>query len=141
MANIILNSNSTTLYLNGRALSDFVDGDTLTLTPVNALSSQLRSGNGINLQKRSDGDVYDLLFRIPKYSDDDDFMLEQINKSDLEVFNGSVVESYKKDGQNRVRKYIFESGSITTQPTETKNNLDGNNLREYTIRINNVIAS
>ena len=141
MANIILNSNSTTLYLNGRAFSDFVDGDTLTLTPASALSSQLRSGRGVNLQKRADGDVYDLLFRIPKYSDDDDFMLEQINKSDLEVFNGSVVESYKKDGQNRVRKYIFESGSITTQPTEIKNNLDGNNLREYTIRINNVIAS
>ena len=141
MSNIVLNADSTTLILNGQGLTDFVDGDTVTLTPVNPLSSHTRSLEGVNYQKRSDAGVYDLVFRLAKYSDNDEYMLAQLNNVDLVLFNGSCRENFIKDGQERVRTFRLEGGSITSQPTETRNNLDGNNLREYTIRFNNVIGA
>lgn len=134
MSNIVLNANSTSLILNGYGITDLVDGDTLTLTPVNPLSSHTYSLDGVNFQKRSDAYVYDLVFRVAKYSDNDEYMLAQINNPSLVIFDGSCRENFIKDGEERVRTFTLSSGSITTQPTETRNNLDGNNLREYTIR-------
>ena len=139
MSNILLNADSTTLILNGRAFSDFVDGDTVVLTPVNPLTSHTRSRDSVNINKRSDALVYDLVFRIPKYSDDDDFMLAQLNNPSIILFNGSCKENYVKDGEDRIRTATLQDGSVTTQPTDTRNSTDGNNLREYTIRFNKVL--
>ena len=139
MARIQLQADSTTLVLNGTVCNDFVDGDILTLTPVNPLTSRTRSTRGINIQKRSDAYVYDLAFTVPKYSEFDDFMSSQINRNEPVLFAGSVKENYIKDEEEFINTYTLEDGSITVLPTETKNNTDGNNAMLYTIQFNKVV--
>lgn len=141
MSNIGLNADSSTLILNGEGITDFVDGDTIVMTPVNALTNHTRSLESVNIQKRSDADVYDIVFRVAKYSDNDEYLLAQLNNPSVVIFNGSLRENYSKDGEQRIRTFTLEAGSFTTQPTETRNNIDGNNAREYTIRFNRVIGA
>lgn len=135
MSTIVLNADSTTLVLNGRAITSFVAGDILTLTPANPATSHVNSSNGgVNINKRTDADVYDLLMRVQRYSEDDVFLNSALNSNPLTVFNGSVKENYQRDGGQGVESWTLENGSITTQPTVTKNDQDGNGLMEYTIR-------
>lgn len=131
-------ADSTTLVLNGFPIVDFAEGDFITLTPVNALTSQTNSANGgVNINKRTDGSVFDVVFRVQKYSDSDIFMNSEVNQETPTVFNGSAKENYVKDGTAGVESWTLENGSITSRPTETKNNQDGNGVVEYTIRFRN----
>jgi len=141
MSTIQLLADSTTLVLNGRMFNDFIDGDALTLTPVNELASRNRSVRGLNIQKRSDADVYDLTFTIPKYSDDDIYMNSQKNSAVPVLFKGSVKENYTKDGVEFITTYTLEDGTITAQPTDTRNNVDGNQDMAYTIQFNRAVRA
>lgn len=138
MAVITMAADSTTLILNGTAIVDMAEGDYLTLTPANPLTSHTNSANGgVNINKRIDGSVFDLVFRVQKYSDSDIFMNSEVNQSQPTIFSGSSKENYVRDGSAGVETWNLENGSITTRPTETKNNQDGSNLVEYTIRFRN----
>lgn len=141
MSTIQLLADSTTLVLNGRLFNDFIDGDFLSLTPVNDLATRNRSSRGLNIQKRSDSNVKDLLFTVPKYSDDDIWMNSQINKDEPVIFKGSVKENYIKDGVEFVNTYTLEDGSVTIQPTDTRNNIDGNQDMAYTIQFNKAVRA
>ena len=141
MSIIQLLADSTTQVLNGHLFNDFIDGDTLSLTPVNDLTSRNRSTRGLNIQKRSDSDVKDLVFTVPKYSDDDIYMNSQMNSQIPVVFEGSVKENYIKDGVEFVTTYTLEDGTITTQPTDQRNNVDGNQEMQYTIQFNRAIRA
>lgn len=135
MSQITIQADSATLILNGRAMTSFAEGDFLTLTPANAASAHVNSaGGGVTISERFDKDVYDLMFRVQKYSADDVQMLAALNSDGVTVFSGSLKESYSIDGSAGVESWTLESGSITTQPTQTKNNQDGNALMEYTLR-------
>ena len=134
MSTVQLLADSTTIILNGRVMNDLVDGDTITLTPVNELTSRTRSVRSLNIQKRSDGGVIDVAFTVPKYSDDDTWLTSQLNQDVPVNFNGSCKENYTKDGVEMVKTYTLENGSFTTQPTDTRNNQDGNNEMTYTIQ-------
>lgn len=136
MSTLLLITDSSTLVLNGHVFTDFVDGDTITLTSPNELTSRTRSTKSVNIQKRSDSDVLDALFNVPKYSDDDIWLNSQRNQETPVIFKGSVKESYTKDGIEHITTYTLEDGSFTVQPTDTKNNQDGNNLMAYTIQFN-----
>lgn len=138
MASIVLDADSTTLVLNGTAITDLIDGDILELTPVNPLTSHVNSSNGgVNINKRSDGGVHDLTVRVQRYSASDVFLNNASNQASPVVFNGSLKEDYTRDGTAGAESWILENGSITTRPTSTKNNTDGNSLQEYTIRFRN----
>ena len=141
MSTIQLLADSTTLVLNGHLFNDFIDGDSLSLTPPNDLTSRNRSTRGLNIQKRSDADVKDLVFTVPKYSDDDIYMNSQINSQVPVVFDGSVKENYVKDGVEFVTTYTLEAGTVTTQPTDQRNNVDGNQEMQYTIQFNKAIRA
>lgn len=135
MSVITLQADSSTLILNNQSITSFGEGDYLTLTPANAASSHVNSaGGGVTISERFDKDVYDLVVRVQKYSPDDVFMLGLVNGQGVTVLNGSLKESYSIDGSAGVESWTLEAGSITTQPTQTKNNTDGNALMEYTIR-------
>ena len=138
MASIVLDADSTTLVLNGTAITDLIDGDILELTPANPLTSHVNSSNGgVNINKRSDGGVHDLVVRVQRYSASDVFLNNASNQASPVVFNGSLKEDYVRDGTAGAESWILENGSITTRPTNTKNNTDGNSLQEYTIRFRN----
>ena len=136
MSTIQLLADSSTLVLNGRIFNDFIDGDSINLTPVNPLTSRNRSVRGLNIQKRSDGEVMDVQFTLPKYSDDEIWMNSQKNQEVPVLFNGSVKESYLKDGTEMITTYTLQDGSITEQPTDQRNNTDGNQEMTYTIQFN-----
>lgn len=46
-----------------------------------------------------------------------------------------------RDGAALKETYDLQAGSITTQPTQTKNNQDVNALMEYTIEFRNVVRN
>jgi len=136
MSTVQLLADSTTLVLNGHLFNDFIDGDYLNLTPVAELTTRNRSTRGLNIQKRSDANVRNLEFTVPKYSDDDIWLNSQLNQETPVVFEGSAKENYTKDGIEMVTTYTLEEGSFTVQPTDQRNNVDGNQEMVYTIQFN-----
>ncbi len=142
MAAINYNVESTTLTLNGTVFTDFIKGDNIIVTPLNDFSSHIDGSNGgVGLFKRTDGNVHTVEFRLLRNSDNDIFMNTQINKSDLVVFNGSISQNYTRDGISGVETFIIENGTITTRPTFTYNDEDGNAASEYTMTFRNVVRN
>jgi len=142
MAAIVLGADSTTLVLNGRAITAFVAGDILTLTPAADHSSQVvGSDGGVVINRRADADVHALLLRVQRYSDDDVFLNSAMNQSIPVLFNGSLKEDFQRDGQDFKESWTLENGSITTKPTYTKNDTDGNGVVEYTINFRRAVRS
>ena len=136
---VVTLAESTTLVLNGTVVDDFIAGDILELTPVNPLTSHVNgTQGGVNINKRSDSGVHDLTVRVQKMTPSDVFLNSAVNQDAPVVFNGSMKEDFTLDGTAGVETFILESGSITTQPTVTQNDQDGNALREYVIRFRNV---
>lgn len=125
-------TNSTTLVLNGELIKDFINGDVIELAFVNPLTSRVYGANrAVNITQRSDNDVATLTVRVQRYSDNDIWLNEQVNNETPVIFEGSLKEVYIKDGSESVESYEIISGSITTKPTYTKNNQDGNATVEY----------
>ena len=138
MAVIQFAAESTSLILNGAAILDVVEGDFIELNPVNDLTSHTNSSaGGVNINKRVDGGVHDLIIRVQKYSDSDVLLNSAMNQDSPVVYNGSVKEDFIRDGVAGVESYILENGSLTTRPGNTKNNQEGNGSMEYTIRFRN----
>jgi len=135
MAAIVTSTETTTLVLNGTAINDYINGDIITLIPANPVSSHINGSNGsVNINQRSDRDVYDLTIRVMRMSDSDSFLNNIMRSSPITVINGSLKENFTKDSIDNVESWILENGSIITQPTITLNNEDGNGLSEYVIR-------
>lgn len=138
MATIVFSADSTSLILNGFGITDFGEGDYLTMTPVNDFTSHVNGVDGsVNINSRNDGRVYDLVVRVQKMSASDVYLNSQANQADPVVFNGSIKEDFTRDGVAGVESYLLENASISKLPTNTKNNTDGNALMEYTLRVRN----
>lgn len=135
MSKITKDADSVTLVLNGYAFTAFGVGDIITLTPVNPHTSQTNSSDGgVTINRRSDGDVYDLAMTIQKFSDDDVFMNQIVNSPTPTIIEGSLKEDFTRDGTDGQESWNLEGGSITTKPTNTKNDTDGNATMQYTVR-------
>lgn len=135
---ISFNADSTTLVLNGTAITDTAAGDIMELAPVNPLTSQVNgSGGSVSISKRSDGGVHVLKVRVLQASDSDIFLNTAQEQDAPVIFDGSIKENFVKDGADGVDSFILESGSITDRPTHTKNDLEGNKMIEYTIQFRN----
>lgn len=142
MAQIVISADTSTLVLNGRIITDIAAGDYITITPSNALTSRANSAqNGVTISKRVDAGVNVLVVRVQKFSNDDVWLNQQMNAAIPVVFDGSVKESFVRDGAALKETYDLQVGSITTQPTQTKNNQDVNALMEYTIEFRNVVRN
>lgn len=131
---------NTTLILNGHGFNNYQDGDILELTWVNPLTVQSRGPAAVNIMKRSDSGVIDLTVRVMRYSDDDVYLNTQKNQNAPVIFNGTLTENYvDASGTNGVGTYSLSAGSLTDQPPQIINNIDGNFLMEYKFRFNDVI--
>jgi len=138
MAQIVVSANATTLVLNGYAVTDLVSGDIITLAPINPATAHINStSGGVNVIERSDRSVHDLTVRVQRLSGSDVFLNNALRQSPPTIFNGSLKENFNRDGTDGVESWLLESGSITTQPTKTINDEDGNALSEYVIRFRN----
>ncbi|HDL8421211.1 TPA: hypothetical protein PXR38_003932 [Yersinia enterocolitica] len=139
MSQIVISADTATVVMNGRIITDIAAGDYITLTPTNPLTSRANSAqNGVTISKRVDAGVTVMVVRVQKFSNDDVWLNQQINTDIPVVFNGSVKESFVRDGAALKETYDLQVGSITTQPTQTKNNQDINALMEYTIEFRNI---
>lgn len=135
MAVITLAADATTLVLNGRAIVDLSEGDTMTLAPVNPATAHVNSiGGGVSINERSDRGVHDLTVRVQKYSSDDSFLNALLRQSPPALINGSAKTAYTRNDIDGEQSWLLENGSITTQPTDTKNSTDGNAMMEYVVR-------
>lgn len=142
MPTIILHADSTSLILNGVPYPDFAAGDFLELSMPNALTSRVNAANGgVNVGQRVDANIGVLTFRVQKYSSSDINLNNARNQASPVIFNGSIKEDFSRDGTNTVESIVLENGTITTQPTNTKNNTDGNGLMEYMIEFRNVVRN
>ncbi|MDH1085299.1 hypothetical protein N5C79_02190 [Pantoea brenneri] len=140
MSQIVISADTATIVLNGRIITDIAAGDYITLTPSNALTSRANSAqNGVTVARRLDAGVHVMVMRVQKFSNDDIWLNQQRNAAIPVIFNGSVKESFVRDGAALKETYDLQVGSITTQPTQTKNNQDTNALMEYTIEFRNAV--
>lgn len=138
MAAILIPVDGTTLVLNGRAITSFVEGDYLEMTPVNPLTSRTNSADGgVNVSTHVSAGVHDVIVRVQRYGEDDAWLNNAVNQGAV-LFNGSVKEVFQRDGVEFTASTILENGSITTLPTVVGNNTDGNSVMEYTIQFRNV---
>ena len=136
---IILNGDATTMQLRigneNLTVDDLIAGDTITITPVNAETTRTYgAGNSVNIQRNTNKDVHTIVFRVQKLNGTDKTLTNYMNAKTLsQVIEGSVKTIYFEDGEQMIENYKISGGSITTKPTDTKNNVDGNNSMEYTI--------
>ena len=138
MSVIQMAADSVSLVLNGTPITDFAEGDILELNYVNPLTSRVNSDNGgVNIGKRVDGGVMDMVVRVQKNSASDVFLNSAANQESPTVFDGSVKEDFIRDGTAGAESYILENGSFTTRPNNIKNNTDQNAMMEYTIQFRN----
>lgn len=138
MASITIPVDGTTVILNGRAITDFSEGDFIEVNPVNAHTSRVNSaGGGVNISGHVSAGVHDVIIRVQKYGEDDAWLNNAINQG-VTLFNGSIKENFSRDGVAFTASTILENGSITTKPSNVGNNTDGNAVMEYTIQFRNV---
>lgn len=136
---IILNGDATTMQLQigseKLTVDDLIAGDTITITPLFAETTRTYgAGNSVNIQRHTQKDVHTVVFRVSKLGNTDKALTNYMNAKTLsQVIEGSVKTIYYEDGSQKIENYKINAGSITTKPTDTKNNTDGNNAMEYTI--------
>lgn len=136
---IILNGDATTMQLrignDNLTVNDLIAGDTITITPLFAETTRTYgAGNSVNIQRHTQKDVHTVTFRVSKLGNTDKAISNYMNAKTLsQVIEGSVKTIYFEDGEQMIENYKISGGSITTKPTDTKNNTDGNNSMEYTI--------
>ena len=132
---INLPADATTLVINGRAITDLAEGDIVTIEPVNDATGRINGiGGSVNINERSDRDVHNVTVRVLKYSESDAFLNNLRRQSPPPVLNGSAKTSFSRDGSEAEESWLLEGGSITTQPTDTKNSTDGNAMMEYVMQ-------
>lgn len=136
-------ADGATLTLNGRIIQDYIEGDTIELAPANPNSAHVNGvrTNSVSITSRSDRGVYDLTVRVQMFSEDDTFLNGLLNTNPPEIINGSLKESFIRDDAEGVETWTLENGTITEQPTKTKNTQDGNATMQYVIRFRNATRS
>lgn len=136
---IILNGDATTMQLqigsDNLTVDDLIAGDTITITPLFAETTRTYgAGNSVNIQRHTNKDVHTVVFRVSKLGNTDKALSNYMNAKTLsQVIEGSIKTIYYEDNAQKIENYKISGGSITTKPTDTKNNTDGNNAMEYTI--------
>jgi len=135
MSEIVRLTESASLILNGTPLADLAEGDAIVIAPVNPHSWRVNSARGgVTVGKHLGADVRDVTIRVEKGSQSDVQLNSWLNSQDVVLLEGSAKETYIRDGQTSVESYTLTGGSLTTQPTNTKNNTDGNEVMEYVMQ-------
>lgn len=139
---IVYADTSLTLTLNGHMFNDFASGDAVVLAPVNEKTTRVNGANNtVSIANRFDSNVYNMTINLIENSDDDIYLSRQLNSEYPVIFDGSLKENYRKDGEIRLSNARLEAGSFTTLPTMTKNSQDGSRVRSYALQFRKVTYS
>jgi len=158
MPNTVINipTESLTLILNGHVINDFIEGDHVDLTPLNPLTDRLNgAGNSFTVTDRVDNNVYDMVFRVVRFSDNDVTLNGFFNRKPIVIFAGSMSQDYyshtvnapvgsgntatevETSGDTSLENWTLEGGTFIAQPTHKKNNQTQEIAIEYTIQFRN----
>lgn len=134
MSNIVVDTINSTLTLAGRTIEDTPQGDVFTIAYANDVTSKTRGVNGgVVGKKRSDAFDGTLVVRVLKYSADDAFLNNLVNR-DLSSFeNGSLKTNFTRDDIDGTETYDLQNATIISRGDSTVNNTDGEDIVEYTI--------
>lgn len=142
MAIIAYSNAQSTLTLNGYTFQHLMEGEALSLAPVNERTSRVNSMNGgVSVQGRIDGGVHTLTVIVQRHSPDDKFMNDSKNSTSPTIFDGSMKRAYSENGTSKKTSVTLASGSITTQPTTADNNQDADNSRTYVVEFRNAVET
>ena len=134
MSVITIKSDLATLVLNGEVCNDFAAGDYLTLEFANPLTTHTNgAGGAVSIAKSISHDVCTATIRVLRNSDYDVFLNNIRNSPEITMINGSVKESFLKDETDMVENWILSNGTITDQPSFTRNNEEPEAITEYTV--------
>jgi hypothetical protein len=134
MANILYDSANTTVTLNGRVFVDLANGDAVKIAFPNEVSSKTMGINKSSvIKQRMDKDSADVTIRVLKASTDDVFLNNALNQPSPTIFGGSIKTNFSRDGVDGVDSYALENGTIMKRPEDTRNNVDGEEIMEYSI--------
>ena len=131
---IILQAESTTVILNGHAFNNLAEADAVMLQQPNERTSRTNSETGVTIAARNDAQVTDLTLKVERFSEDDALLSSWQNANSITVVNGSVKESFNRDGDDFIENWSLEAGSFTSQPEHTKNNQEPEAIVEYVIQ-------
>ena len=130
---------SSTLILNGDLVDDFIEGDYMTLTFPNPVTSRANGEkNSVTTSKRVDSDVAVLAVSVKKLSDSDRFLNNARFAETPVVFQGSIKDNYSADGAEAVESYLLENGTFTDQGDDPRNNQERSAVMIYTIEFRRV---
>lgn len=162
MPNTVINipTESLTLILNGHVINDFIEGDHVDLTPLNPLTDRLNgAGDSFTVTDRVDNNVYDMVFRVVRFSDNDVTLNGFFNRKPIVIFAGSMSQDYYRsnisvtseippsagpqeiegdeNSGTSLENWTLEGGTFIAQPTHKKNNQTQEISIEYTIQFRN----
>ena len=130
---------SSTLILNGEVILDFIEGDYLSLTFPNPVTSRANGeGDSVTTSKRVDADVAVLAVSVKKLSDSDRFLNNARFSEAPVVFQGSIKDNYSADGAEAVESYLLENGTFTDQGDDPRNNQERSAVMTYTLEFRRV---
>lgn len=135
-------NSQSTLTLSGYVFQHLMEGEALSVAPVNEKTSRTNSmGGGVSVSGRVDGGVHNLTVMVQRHSPDDKFMNDAKNSAAPFIFDGSLKRAYFENGTSKKTTVTLASGSITTQPTTADNNQDADNSRTYVIQFRNAVET
>lgn len=134
MSNIILQAESTTVVLNGEVLNNLAEQDAVIIQQPNPRTGRVNSERGVTVIKRNDAEVTDLVIKVQRYSADDVLLNSWKESNKIVVLNGSVKESFNRDGTDMLENWVLEAGTFTTSAENVKNNQEPTGISEYTIQ-------
>lgn len=135
---VVIPTASLTLILAGNVFSEFVEGDYVKLNFPNQLTDRVNgSGDSFSVTERVDSNVGELEISILRGSDNDIILNGLFNRKPIIIFEGSMSQDYLKGGDTALENWTLEGGTLTTQPTHTKNNVANEFSIVYTIQFRN----
>ncbi len=146
---IVIPTESLTLILAGNVFSEFVEGDYIKLNFPNQLTDRANgAGDSFLVTERVDSNVGELEISILRGSNNDIILNGLFNRKPIVIFEGSMSQDYITGGTSDItgsndisdislENWTLEGGTLTTQPTHTKNNVSHEFSIVYTIQFRN----
>lgn len=147
---IVTGGGKDTFTINSRVLTDFPDGDPISITfPNELVSMKIGKGGNAMMALNETGRECDVSLRILKGSGDDKFLQSLLDamKLDFATFNLLTSEFIKRlgDGEGNITRDIYTmSGGIVTKFIETKESVEGDTeqfISVYTLKYSKAIRA
>jgi hypothetical protein len=125
---------STTLVLNGRAITNVHQDDVITLSFPNSPVTRQEGRNATVIQNHGQKDQAELTINLTRFTDDHQFLNRIKNNPEPQFIEGTLTsKATSQGGDPKVEVYEITQGAITNQGDKVVNDSEGNQVQSYTI--------